>query len=165
MNRNRSIAKDYRRRRGVDKRTLQGVWICLLAWLLFACNESSTGGESIFPEAEFGTVVTSARIDNVNSPLDIRTGFTRDDPIIYAVFEVKRLDPGTVLYARWSSEAVDFEEQSASLTADRFYENIYLEFHLEPVQGATLGVLQSGDYQVQLFVNEKAGPKAEFRLE
>lgn len=165
MNRNRSIAKDYRRRWGVDKRTLHGVWIYLFAWLLFACNGSSTDEQSIFPEAEFGTVVTAAQIDNVNTPLDIRTGFTRDDPIIYAVFEVKRLDPGTVLYARWTSESVDFEEQSASLTADRLYENIYLEFHLEPIQGATLAALEEGDYEVQLFVNEKAGPKAEFRLE
>lgn len=85
--------------------------------------------------------------------------------MIYAVFEVKRLEPGTNLYVRWTNQASKFEEHSASLTADRSYQDIYLEFHLEPVQGTTLTALETGQYDVQLFVNEQAGPKTSFQLD
>jgi hypothetical protein len=77
---------------------------------------------------------------------------------------VKRIDAGTTLFVRWRSAANDFEDQSSPLTADRTYENVFVEFHLEPVQGSTLEALRPGEYEVQLYVNDKAGPKAAFTL-
>lgn len=136
-----------------------------MAWLLIGCSSAVDDGETTFAEAEFGQVVTAGGVDEVNAPQDIRNDFSRDDEMIYAVFEVKRLNPSTTLYVRWTSEPLEFEEQSTPLTANQHYENIYVEFHLEPIQGETLSGLQAGEYEVQLFVNEKAGPKTTFRIE
>lgn len=155
---------DYKSRKGTDKRTSRVLWVCLLVWGLVACVAPPATGQLAFDEAEFGVAVTSGAVDASNSPIEIRSDFTREDGMIYAVFEVKRIEPGTQLYVRWKSDPLQFEEQSTPLTADRAYENIYLEFHLQPVQGNTLSALEAGEYEVQLFVNEKAGPKATFRV-
>jgi hypothetical protein len=164
MNQGRDMNADYKSRKGTDKRTSRVLWLCLWLWGLVACAAPPQTGQFAFVEAEFGAVVTSGAVGASNSPTEVRSEFTRDDGMIYAVFEVKRIEPGTQLYVRWKSEPLEFEEQSSALTADRAYENIYLEFHLEPVQGNTLSALEAGEYEVQLFVNEKAGPKATFRV-
>lgn len=122
------------------------------------------GGQTTFAEAEFGRVVMAGGVNEENTPQDIHSDFNRDDAMIYAVFEVKRLDPNTTLYVSWTSEPLEFEEQSAPLTADRLYKNIYVEFHLEPIQGENLSGLEAGEYEVQLFVNDKAGPKTKFTI-
>jgi hypothetical protein len=165
MNQKRDMVEDYKSRKGIGKRTMKVAWLCLVLWLVLGCTPAASSGQISFEEAEFGAVVTAKSIDESNSPVEIQSDFSPNDAMIYAVFEVKRLNPGTQLYVRWVSEALDFEEQSTPLTADRAYENIYLEFHLEPVQGDTLAALEAGEYEVQLFVNEKAGPKTTFRIE
>lgn len=160
------MTADYKSRKGTDKPPLQAVlWLCLWLCLLVGCTPATATGQLAFKEAEFGAVVTAEAIDGTNAPMGIRSAFSPQDGMIYAVFEVKRIDPGTQLYVRWRSEALQFEEQSTPLTADRAYENIYLEFHLEPVQGETLSALQAGAYEVQLFVNDQAGPKTDFQIQ
>lgn len=144
--------------------------LLLAAFFLLACscNPFSRGGgegpqNPNFAGAEFGEVVTAGAIGQGNEPRDIRSEFSQDDPILYVVAKVDRVEAGTTVFARWfrDNEAI---EDSATITADRLYEDTYLEFHLEPEQGTSLEALETGDYSVQIYVNGNPGPTAEFTV-
>lgn len=139
--------------------------LCIV--LLMGCDyemPGGTAGSTTFETADLGGVVTSGAIDASNIPTDVRTRFTRADPAIYAVFEVKRVEAGTRLYVRWTNPTLKFEEQSEAVVAPQRYENTHLEFHLTPVQGSTLTALAPGQYDVQIFVNDQPGPRTSFEI-
>lgn len=156
------MVKDYRSSKANGKRIL--LWLLLL--LLAAC---ATAPQSPTPPpstaATVGAVLMASEIDSANRPVTVRDRFTPADARIYAVFEILHVDPGTSLYVRWTSEALEFTEQSTPVVATQSYDNVFLEFHLEPVQGSQLGALQAGTYQVQLFVNDQAGASTTFVVE
>lgn len=147
-----------------------------IALFLMACGACScgnpieellgTGGTNV-PEntatdsVEFGDVVTAAAIGSGNEPQQVRSEFSLDnDPIIYVVAEVQRVDAGTTLFSRWSRDGDVFED-SPSITADEEYTDTYLEFHIEPIEGE----FEPGDYTVQIYVNGNPGPSTEFTVE
>ena len=148
----------------------------VLTLFLMACGVCSCGnpieellggGGTDIPEntatesVEFGEVVTAAAIGSGNAPQDVRSAFSLDnDPIIYVVAEIQRIDQGTTLFSRWSRDGNVFED-SPTITADQDYTDTYLEFHIEPVQGD----FEPGDYTVQIYVNGNPGPSTEFTVE
>ena len=110
---------------------------------------------------EFGDVVTAAGIGNGNTPQQVRNQFSADnDPIIYVVAEVQRIEEGTSLFSRWSRDGDVFED-SPAITAEEEFTDTYLEFHIEPIEGG----FEPGDYTVQIYVNGNPGPSTEFTVE
>lgn len=152
------------------------IGLLTIALFLMACGVCSCGnpiqellggGGSTVPEntatdsAQFGEVVTAAAIGSGNAPQQVRSEFSLDnDPIIYVVAELQRLDSGTTLFSRWSRDGNVFED-SPTITAEQDYTDTYVEFHIEPIEGE----FESGDYTVQIYVNGNPGPSAEFTVE
>jgi hypothetical protein len=64
------------------------------------------------------------------------------------------------MFARWSYEGEPFEDSTA-VTADRDYENTYVEFHLENLTDT----MEEGDYSVQLFVNGNPVETVDFTVQ
>lgn len=151
------------------------IGLLTIALFLMACGvcscgnpiEELLGGGSNVPEntatdsVDFGDVVTAAAIGEGNSPQQVRNDFSAtNDPIIYVVAEVQRVDAGTTLFSRWSRDGNVFED-SPTITADQEYTDTYLEFHIEPIEGS----FEEGDYTVQIYVNGNPGPSTEFTVE
>lgn len=153
------------------QRTQFGV-LALVAFFLLACScgfsnpfsRAEPTPNPNFAGAQFGEVVMAGAIGAQNVPRDVRDSFSRNDPIIYVVADVQRVEPGTTVFARWFREGEPFED-SATITADRLYENTYLEFHLEPEANTTLEALEPGNYSVQIYVNGNPGPSADFTVQ
>jgi hypothetical protein len=151
-------------------RTLRGglVPFIVLTFFLLACGTCANPfarGESFednpaFSGIELGEVVTAAAVGEGNRPLETRSTFSTNDPIIFVVAEARRVDAGTTIFARWFRGGEPFEDTPA-ITADRQYTNTYIEFHIEPVNRQ----LEPGNYSVQLYVNGNPGPRAEFTVQ
>lgn len=147
--------------------------LLIAALFLIACScglPGLGGGGASVPEenpnlsgADLGEVVTAGAVGANNTPQDVRDDFSTDDPIIYVVADVERVEAGTTVFARWFREGEPFED-SLTITADREYTDTYLEFHLEPEQGQTLEALEPGEYSVQIYVNGNPGPSADFTV-
>lgn len=113
-------------------------------------SDSSTG---------LGEIVTASAVGAGNRPLDVTTNFPTNAPVIYAVAEAAEIPTGTTVFARWSRDGQPFEDTTI-LTADRNYQNTYIEFHISPVETA----LAPGTYAVQFFINGNPGPLAQFTV-
>lgn len=142
-----------------------GLLVALLL-LLSACSLGSRGNAEPTPNPNFGgtqlgDVVLAGAIGGDNEPRDTRSSFSTNDPIIYAVTLAERVEPGTAVFARWTRNGEAFED-TPTITADRLYEDTYLEFHIEPTNGTAL---EPGDYSVQFYVNGNPGPSTEFTVE
>lgn len=149
------------------------IGLLTIALFLMACGVCSCGNpfqglmgggtpeNTALESVEFGDVVTAAGIGSGNEPQQVRSEFSLDnDPIIYVVAEVQRVDAGTTLFSRWSRDGAVFED-SPSITAEEEYTDTYLEFHIEPIEGE----FEPGEYTVQIYVNGNPGPSAEFTVE
>jgi hypothetical protein len=112
--------------------------------------------------ADFGDVVTAGDINaSNNAPEDVRDDFTLgDDSIIYVVAEVDSIEEGTTVFSRWSRDGDVFED-SPTITAEEDYQNVFLEFHIEPIEGE----FEPGDYTVQIYVNGNPGPETDFTVD
>ncbi len=144
--------------------------IAVIALFLMACGACSCGNPFSglmggndtnvnTAGADFGQVVMAGAIGNGAAPQDIRTDFDNNDPIIYVVADVNRLDNGTTLFARWSRDGSPFED-TPTITANQDYTDTYVEFHIEPESGN----FESGDYNVQIYVNGNPGPEVDFKV-
>lgn len=144
--------------------------LAVIALFLMACGACSCGnplaglmgGNNENPNvagADFGDVVTAGAIGNGNAPQDVRSDFDRSDPIIYVVADANTLANGTTLFARWSRDGQPFED-TPTVTANQDYTDTYVEFHIEPESGD----FESGDYNVQIYINGNPGPEVDFKV-
>ena len=142
--------------------TRAGVLLALLALVLSGCGllNQTTGGQSGTAQgAVLGQLVTAEGIGQRNAPVNETNNFSADQNRIYAVAEAQRIDAGTSMFARWSRDGRPFED-SQPVTANQTYQNTYVEFHLEPVQGN----FDPGQYTVQIFVNGNPDKQANFTV-
>lgn len=142
-------------------------FVALLAFFLLACacpnplSRNSTPAENpALSGVEFGQVVTAAAVGERNSPQLTTDSFATSDPIIYVVAEAQRVEQGTTLFARWFRDGQAFED-TPPITADRLYQDTFVEFHIEPDNSTTF---KSGNYSVTLYVNGNPGPSVEFTV-
>lgn len=146
---------------------LRAIAAALVMLVLFSgCNlfnsaqqERQTQNEQITSGVEFGRIVTAEGIGAKNAPVDETDTFSSSQDLIYVVAEAERIEAGTTIFARWSREGEPFED-SSELTADRDYENTYVEFHLENLENS----METGDYSVQLLVNGNPAATVEFTV-
>ena len=145
------------------------IGLLLVALFVSGCslvNTSSSGVQSpsttTAAGAELGRIVTAQSIDtaNHNAPVNETSTFNSLNQAIYAVVEAQRIDPGTTMFARWSRDGKPFED-SKEITADKQYQNTYVEFHLEPTNKA----IDPGSYTVQVFVNGNPDKQANFTVQ
>ena len=117
--------------------------------------------EPIVSGVEFGDVVMAKGIGSNNEPISITSTFSTSEDVIYVVAYAKHIDSGTAMYARWSYAGEPFED-TAVITADRAYDDTYVEFHIEPT---AIGVLKAGDYTVKIYVNGNPVKTVSFKVQ
>lgn len=149
-----------------DRPKLTATLLLLLMLVLSACSLGLNRNAEPTPNPNFGgttlgDIVTAGAIGGESEPRDVRDTFSTNDPIIYAVAEATRVEAGTAVFARWMRDGEPVED-SNPITADKLYENIYIEFHLEPTGGTAL---VPGDYSVQFYVNGNPGPSTDFTVQ
>jgi len=139
--------------------------LAMMALLLSGCglfNQTTStqpsGGAA--QGALLGQVVTTTGIGQRNAPVDETTTFNASEDRIYVVAQAQQIDAGTSMFARWSRDGQPFED-SQPVTANQNYQNTYVEFHLEPVQGN----FDPGQYTVQIFVNGNPDKQANFTVQ
>jgi hypothetical protein len=121
-------------------------------------NQSSSSTD-VAQGAMLGRTVTAESIGERNAPVNETSTFSASDDRIYVVSEAQSIDPGTILFARWSRDGQPFED-SPELKANQAYEDTFVEFHLEPVSGD----FDPGQYNVQIFVNGNPSQQASFTV-
>ena len=143
------------------------VIVLLLSLAMTACGafdnaqqERQSQNEEITRGAQLGRVVMAEGIGERNAPIGETNTFDSSQDYIYVVAEAERIEEGTTMFARWFRDGQPFED-SSELTADRTYENTYVEFHLETLQDR----MEEGEYSVQLFVNGNPAETAEFTVQ
>jgi hypothetical protein len=109
--------------------------------------------------ARFERVVMAEGIGPGNRPVDVTNRFDPSQRYIYVVLEADYIEAGTTMFARWYYQGQPFED-SSQLTADRDYQNTYVEFHLENLGGG----MQRGTYSVAVFVNGNPVTEQEFEV-
>lgn len=97
---------------------------------------------------EIGEVVMARSVGQNNRPQDTTDTFSQTDPIIYVVVEIQRLDAGTSVFARWARDGQPFED-TPTITADRNYQDTWLEFHIQSERGS----FEPGTYSVTIYAN------------
>ena len=117
------------------------------------------GDQDITRGAEFREVVMAEGIGSGNRPIDVTDVFDSSQDYIYVVLEADYIEAGTTMFARWYREGQPFED-SSQLTADRDYQDTYVEFHLENLGGR----MQEGSYSVEIFVNGNPVVEQEFEV-
>jgi hypothetical protein len=125
-----------------------------------AANERQEENEPVTSGAEFGDVVMAEGIGSGNRPVRVTDDFSSSQDFIYVVIEADYIEEGTTMFARWFHEGEPFED-SPLLTADRDYEDTYVEFHLENLRDR----MDEGDYSVQIFVNGNPTVEEEFTVD
>lgn len=141
-----------------------GLILLMVALTLSACSlfnqaTDGTGGQAAAQGAVLGRVVTAEAIGQNAAPVNETNTFSTSAERIYVVAEAQRIDPGTSMFARWSRDGRPFED-SQPVTANRAYQDTFVEFHLEPVQGN----FDPGQYSVQIFVNGNPAQQATFTV-
>lgn len=146
-----------------------GAW-AILALFVVACacptslSERFGGGEAqqgeLPPAAQFDELVTASSIGPDNRPLTIQQEFSPSVPIIYAVAHATQLQEGTTLLARWFRDNAPIED-TPPIVAERGYDDVFVEFHIQPVGGAGFA---PGDYRVLLYINGEPGPQVGFAV-
>ena len=125
-----------------------------------AARERQQENEEISGGTRLGEVVMAEGIGSRNSPVGVTDTFNASQDFIYVVAEADHIEAGTSMFARWSREGEPFED-STEITADRDYDNTYVEFHLENL----VDEMEEGDYSVQIFVNGNPAKQVDFRVE
>jgi predicted small secreted protein len=145
---------------------LQTVLLLSLSLLLAGCGlfggaarEREQANEAITEGVRLGRVVTAEGIGDENAPIEETDTFDASQDYIYVVAEADYIEEGTSLFARWSREGEPFED-SSEITADRDYEDTYIEFHLQNMQSQ----MEEGDYSVQIFANGNPVEEIEFTV-
>jgi hypothetical protein len=137
--------------------------LLLIAMFASGCGlfNSGTGNQATPQGAELGRIVTAESIDTTknNAPINETNTFSSSQKAIYAVVEAQRIDPNTTMFARWSRDGRPFED-SAPVTANKQYQNTYVEFHLQPVNKP----FDPGNYTVQIFVNGNPATQTNFTV-
>ena len=136
------------------------VSLLLSACGLFGGSEREEENEAITQGAELGEVVMAEGVGPNNGPVEVTDTFSSSQDFIYVVAEADWLEAGTTMFARWYYEDEPFEDSTA-VTADRDYEDTYVEFHLENLTSN----MEEGDYSVQLFVNGNPVETVEFTVQ
>lgn len=141
--------------------------LLLLTFLLAGCGlfggaarERQQQNAAVTQGVTLGQVVMAEGIGDKNAPVKVTTQFSSSQDYIYVVAEATFIQKGTTLFARWSRANQPFEDSSA-ITADRDYQNTYIEFHLENLKQQ----MQKGDYSVQLLVNGNPVKKVDFKVQ
>lgn len=116
-------------------------------------NQAVTGG------TQLGPVTMAEGIGSKNAPVSPTDSFSASQDVIYAVVQADHITQGTTMFARWSRDGKPFED-SAEITADRDYDNTYMEFHLENLRSQ----MDKGKYSVQIFVNGNPVQEASFTV-
>jgi hypothetical protein len=140
-----------------------GLVLTMLFLSLGGCgllNQSSSTAPDAAQGAVLGRTVTAEGIGDHNAPVNETSTFKASDDRIYVVAEAQSIDPGTILFARWSRDGQPFED-SPELKANQAYQDTFVEFHLEPVSGD----FDPGQYKVQLFVNGNPAKEAAFSVQ
>lgn len=123
-------------------------------------NASRSSGGAANEGAVLGQIVTADQIDPAtNAPVNTSTTFSTEQPVIYAVVQAQRIEPGTSMFARWSRDGQPFED-SEPIKASQLYENRYVEFHLE----STRQQIDPGNYTVQIFVDGNPSQQTSFTV-
>jgi hypothetical protein len=145
---------------------VHGVLLAMLALLLAGCGlfggaarEREQENEAITEGVRLGRVVMAEGIGSENAPVEETDTFDSSQDYIYVVAEADYIEQGTSLFARWLRDGEPFED-SSEITADRDYEDTYIEFHLENLESE----MEEGDYSVQLFVNGNPVEEVEFTV-
>jgi hypothetical protein len=145
---------------------VHGVLLAMLALLLAGCGlfggaarERERENEAITEGVRLGRVVMAEGIGSENAPVEETDTFDSSQDYIYVVAEADYIEQGTSLFARWLRDGEPFED-SSEITADRDYEDTYIEFHLENLESE----MEEGDYSVQLFVNGNPVEEVEFTV-
>ena len=146
-------------------RTLLSLLLVVLA--LAACGlfddaeeERAAENEPLTEGADLGDVVMAEGIGQGNEPLEVTDNFSASQDFIYVVAEADFIEQGTTMFARWYRDGEPLED-SATITADRNYEDTYVEFHLENLQDR----FEEGDYSVEIFVNGNPVAEEEFTID
>lgn len=125
-----------------------------------AAQERQEDNQRVFGGTQLGEVVMAEGVGSQNAPVGVTDNFSSSQDYIYVVAEAERIEAGTTFFARWSRDGEPFED-SSEVTADRDYENTYVEFHLENLTDR----MDEGDYAVQIFVNGNPAKEVEFTVE
>jgi hypothetical protein len=138
--------------------------LLLVALVTSGCGlfNRTTADQTGAQGAVLGRLVTAQSIDtsNKSAPVNETNTFSTTDRAIYAVVEAERIDPNTTMFARWSRDGRPFED-SQPVTADKTYQNTYVEFHLQPVNQP----FDPGNYTVQIFVNGNPAQQTSFTIQ
>lgn len=125
-----------------------------------AAGERDRENQAITSGADFRDIVMAEGVGSGNQPLNVTNDFSSTQDFIYVVLEADYIEQGTTMFARWFYEGEPFED-SPLLTADRDYQDTYVEFHLENLQSR----MQEGEYSVQIFVNGNPVEEEEFNVD
>jgi hypothetical protein len=125
-----------------------------------AAREREQENEQITEGVRLGRVVTAEGIGAENVPVEETDTFSSSQDFIYLVAEADYIEEGTTMFARWFRDDEPIEDSTA-VTADRDYQDTYVEFHLENLESR----METGDYSVQLFVNGNPVETVDFRVE
>jgi hypothetical protein len=107
----------------------------------------------------FGKLVMAASVDANNAPTALSDTFSPSQKTIYVVADAEQVAPGTKLAASWTRDNIPVQV-SDDVIADKGYNNTNIEFHLD----AGVGGFATGNYKVQLMVNDQPGPSATFTV-
>lgn len=125
-----------------------------------AQRERQNENAAITKGVSLGQVVMAEGIGEKNAPVQVTDTFNASQDFIYVVAEADHIDQGTTLFARWSRGGEPFED-SSEVTADRDYDNTYIEFHLQNLENS----MEKGDYSVELFANGNPLKTVDFKVE
>lgn len=124
-----------------------------------ASAERERQNEQVTQKIDLGQIVTAEGIGNDNAPVNETNDFDASQDYIYVVADVNYIAEGTTLFARWYRDN-DPIEDSSEITADRDYEDTYLEFHLQNLESR----FEKGDYKVELLANGNVVGEADFQI-
>lgn len=146
---------------------VQLTFLMILTFAMAGCGllggaqrERQNENAAITEGVSLGQVVMAEGIGEENAPVDVTDTFNASQDFIYMVAEADHIEQGTTLFARWSRDGEPFED-SSEITADRDYDNTYIEFHLQNLENN----METGDYNVQLFVNGNPVETVDFQVE
>lgn len=140
------------------------VVLILAALAIVSCglfdDEREEQNEPLVSGVQFGEVVMAEGIGQNNEPVAVTDNFSASQDFIYVVAEADFIESGTTMFARWYRDGEPLED-SSQITADRDYEDTYVEFHLENLQDD----FEEGDYSVELFVNGNPTEEIDFTID
>ncbi|MFN8374365.1 MAG: hypothetical protein U0694_16000 [Anaerolineae bacterium] len=104
-----------------------------------------------------GSVVVAENVDRDGCAVDVTDRFD-DNATVYAVLGDSAMPEGTRVFARLYRDDVAVEDRD-EITADQDYTNVCVSFSFVPDQP-----WESGDYEVEIFVNGNAYESASFTV-